>query len=218
MKNEYGKVEAMLFFSASFSVLLLSVRIIYYMQFSYLFYPWNFFLAAVPLLISRRLLVEDNLKLRSAVMIFCWFIFFPNASYIITDILHFMERPPVPKWFDLLLVTSAAWNGLILGIVSLLQVEDFLSRHFRLIQVRVFVAASLIASAFGIYLGRFLRFNSWNIITKPGDLAYALSDRFLNPFDHPRTWGFTVLFGIFLSIIYFTVRQLPKREIRSEAS
>jgi uncharacterized membrane protein len=166
----------------------------------------------MPLLISRRLLGENKFKLKAFVLLLCWLIFFPNAAYLVTDIFHFIERPPVPKWFDLLIVTSAAWNGLMLSVVSMMQIEEFLLKHVTAVKVKVFVSISLVASAFGIYLGRFLRFNSWDIITDPLDLVYALSDRVINPFDHPRTWGFTIIFGMFLSIIYSTLKQLPRTE------
>jgi uncharacterized membrane protein len=116
-----------------------------------------------------------------------------------------------------LLVTSAAWNGLILGIVSLMHIEEFLLRHFLAKPVRIFVMISLAACSFGIYLGRFLRFNSWDIITHPEIIIKAIGVRIIYPFEHVRTWGFTVLFAVFISIIYYTLRQLPALQLKQKA-
>jgi uncharacterized membrane protein len=208
MKNKYSKIEVMLLFSVMFSLLLLFVRVIFSQKPMYIFFGWNFILATVPLVISRRILRCNDINAKTVLLLVCWLLFFPNAPYIITDILHFAERPPVPKWFDMMLVTSAAWNGLMLGIVSLMQVEEFLLKHFRERTVRGLVLLSLTASAFGIYLGRFMRFNSWDVVTDPVSIVVALVDRVANPFNHARTWSFTLLFGMFISIIYYTVKQL----------
>src|SRR6202008_1566925 len=92
---------------------------------------WNTFLAAIPYFVSTQLLKLKKLNLAAWLMLAVWLAFFPNAPYIITDILHYEERPPVPFWYDVLLVISAAWNGLILGLVSLMNVEIFLHRFLK---------------------------------------------------------------------------------------
>lgn len=216
MIRSFSKAERLLFLLTAFSSVLVLIRISFSMQLIYLFYAWNFILAAVPLLISRRLMVSTNVGIKAVLLLFCWLLFFPNAAYIVTDILHFAERPPVPKWFDLLIVISSAWNGLMFTVLSLLQVETFLLRHYSRKKVTLFIVISLIASAFGIYVGRFLRFNSWDIITDAGSLFTAISERVLSPFDHRRTWGFTLLFGTFISLVYFTVRELKGIQLLEE--
>jgi uncharacterized membrane protein len=208
MKNRFIEVEKMMVFSIIFTVILLIVRVVVCMQGMYLFLVWNFFLAAVPWLISRAILKGSSINLKTVCLLFCWLIFFPNAAYTITDIFHFKERPPIPFWFDLLVFVSAAWYGLIIGMVSLLQVEDFLLQHFKKRVVNFMVALSLILSAFGIYLGRYLRFNSWEVLTHPASLISQLLSRCINPLQHPRTWGFTILFGCMLLIIHYTVKKL----------
>jgi uncharacterized membrane protein len=174
----------------------------------YLFLAWNMFLAGVPLVISRALVKQTAINVRALCFLLSWITFFPNAPYIITDVFHLIQRPAVPKWFDLLILVSAAWNGLTMGLVSLMQVEKFLLKHLKKTTVNLFVFISLITSAFGVYLGRFLRFNSWDVLTNPGSLLHKVLCRFINPLEHPRTWGFTVLFGGMLLIIHYTVRKL----------
>jgi uncharacterized membrane protein len=208
MKRKWTGINTMIFLSVSFTMVLLAVRIIRTAQLNYIFFAWNLFLAIIPFVISSKLLKQDSMKFKSIVMLLCWLLFFPNAPYIITDIFHFKERPPMALWYDLLLVTSAAWNGLIIGIISLLQVEKFLHRHIQKRWVHVMVVCCLLLCSFGIYLGRFLRFNSWDIITDPLDLYHSISYRLFNPFSNVRTWSFTMLFGGMLWLIYFTIKKL----------
>jgi uncharacterized membrane protein len=97
-----------------------------------------------------------------------------------------------------------------MGVVSLMHVEKFLLRHLKKLTVNLIVFLSLITSAFGVYLGRFLRFNSWDVLTNPGSLVNEVLSRFIDPLQHPRTWGFTVLFGCMLSVIHYTVKRLAE--------
>ncbi len=206
--KSWNEVVNMLALSIGFTLLLLLARIILTGHLYYIFYVWNLFLAVIPVIVSRSLFVQEKLNAKAVLKLLCWLLFLPNAPYIITDIFHFKERVPVPKWADLLLVTSAAWNGLILGIVSLLQVETFLLRHFAKPKVNVVISFTLLLSAFGIYLGRFLRFNSWDVFTKPGVIAHAIQYRVFYPMDNARTWGFTILFGGMLWLSYYTIKGL----------
>ena len=70
----------------------------------------------------------------------------------------------------------------------------------------------MFAGSFGIYIGRYLRWNSWDILTSPFQLLYDIGDRFVNPFAHPRTWGMTLLMGVFLNILYFSFRLIRRRK------
>lgn len=142
-------------------------------------------------------------------MLFWWILFLPNAHYIITDIFHFYPRAGVPVWFDLLLVTSAAWNGLMLGIVSLLQVEQFLRLHITAFKVNVSMFAIILSCAYGIYVGRFLRFNSWDVLTNTNALVHQLGCSFIYPTHHTGIWAFTVFFGALLWLVYYTIKKLP---------
>jgi uncharacterized membrane protein len=117
---------------------------------------------------------------------------------------------PVPYWYDLLLVISGAWNGLILGMVSLMNVEIFLRRFLKPGWVKLAVVASLFLGSYGVFIGRFLRFNSWNVITDPRILVYTSAHHVLLPRNYPKLWVFTILFTVFLGIIYYTLQYLPR--------
>lgn len=208
--KKLSTIEKMLIASIAFTLLLLAVRIVVAQQLMYVFYIWNLFLATVPLLLSRRLLRQQALTIKSFFLLAGWLLFFPNAPYIITDIFHYESRPPLPMWFDLLLVINAAWCGIMLGLVSLLQVEQFLAKHLKSFWVNCCIAGSLLLCGYGIYIGRFLRFNSWDIITNPGALVSTSLHRVFNPFDYKSTWGFTLLFGISLCLFYYTIKAFNK--------
>ncbi len=213
MIHRWKNVENKLLLSVGFTLFLIALRIVYWKEVIFLFYVWNLLLAVIPILISRSLFRFDKLSYKVMPLLVLWLLFLPNAPYIITDIFHFFERPPVPKWFDLLLVTSAAWNGLLLGIVSLLQVEEFLSRQVSPLKLKMIMTTSIIACAFGIYLGRFSRFNSWDIITNPNKLSRHIGKTILFPQDSIKTWAFTLLFGSMLWLVYSTLKKIHEQRL-----
>ncbi|PSL21477.1 DUF1361 domain-containing protein [Chitinophaga ginsengisoli] len=208
MLKKISSLERMLLVSVSFTMLLLFTRFVYTKELAYCFYVWNTFLAVLPLLFSRFLIRLNRFNLRAILLLGCWLAFFPNAPYMITDLFHYTEKPPVPKWFDLLLVTSAAWNGLLLGIVSLMQIEQFLARYLKERWVKITVMISFMLCGYGVYVGRYLRFNSWDAVTEPQKLLYTFSLHILRPQEHIMMWAFTFLFGTMFGITYFTLKQL----------
>jgi uncharacterized membrane protein len=210
MNLKISVTSRMLLLSVGFSMSLLLVRFLYSQTLDYRFYGWNTFLAAIPYLVSTQLVKLRKMKIAAIALLCTWLLFFPNAPYLLTDILHYEERPPVPFWYDLLLVISATWNGLILGIVSLMNVELFLSRHVKPFWVTTTIFISLLLCSYGIFLGRFLRLNSWDILRDPAYLAYTSAHHVLLPQRYPKLWVFTILFAVLLSIIYFTFKNLPK--------
>jgi uncharacterized membrane protein len=213
-----SSTEKMLAVSMAFTMVLLAFRIIYSGSLSYIFYVWNLFLAVVPLLMSRKLQTREALNGKTFLILFAWIIFLPNAPYVVTDIFHYRERWPVPKWYDLLLVTSATWNGLMAGFFSMMQVERFLLNLLNKKQVQRCMFLVLLLCGYGIYIGRYLRFNSWDIIADPFQLITNLSQHFLLPHEYLPVWKFTLLFSIMLGIIYYTLKQFQWREDNRQAT
>jgi len=205
MIKKISPLEKMLLVSILFNMLLLFVRFYYTKELTYGFYVWNTFLAILPLLFSRALLRLNRINLKATVLVVCWLVFFPNAPYMITDIFHYANMPPVPQWYDLLLVTTAAWNGLLLGILSLMQVEQFLSRHLHANWVKLTVITSFMLCGYGVCIGRYLRFNSWDAVVSPKMLVYTFATHFFQPQQHLMIWAFTLLFGTMFGIIYYTL-------------
>ncbi len=218
MKNKITATNKMFVLSVAFTMLLLTTRIVLTHSLTYIFFVWNIFLAITPLVLSSHLLKQKKLGIKSIIIIFGWLFFYPNAPYIITDFFHYVERPPIPYWFDLLICISAVWNGLIIGLISLIQVEQFLSRHLKPTVVKSIVLTSFLLCGYGIYIGRFLRFNSWNIITDIDGLFDASFQRIIHPFHHTTTWGFTILFAAMMAVFYYTIKSIAQTFISKKSA
>jgi len=188
-----------------FTIFLLLTRIILSGHLTYAFLAWNLFLAWIPFAISQKLTGVNN-RWKILLLFSAWLLFLPNAPYIITDFLHLKQRTPIPYWFDILLLFSAALNGLLLGFISLLTVDRFLANRYGNRISAALILCSFFLCSFGIYMGRYLRWNSWDIITNPGDIAIDILARVFNPFDHFGTWSVTFLFGSFFYVMYYSIK------------
>ncbi len=170
-----------------------------YTKFAFL--AWNLFLAAIPLGFAVILSKVERWRL-AAPLISGWLLFFPNAPYVLTDLLHLRQRTGIPIWYDLLMLLSFALVSLWMGFQSLQLVQVWISRKSSSYMAWSFVAVSLFLSGFGIYLGRFLRWNSWDIVSNPVSLLTDIWDRLADPLAHGRTWGVTLGFGGLLFVAY----------------
>jgi uncharacterized membrane protein len=188
---------------------LLMIRVARSGSYSYVFLTWNLFLAAIPFLAAAVLEILDKrgrLRPMQWLAFIVWLLFLPNAPYIITDLIHLKTRLPIPLWYDVLLLISSAGTGLLLGYASVLMVQRIIERHFNRIAGWFVAMFTLLLSAYGIYLGRFLRFNSWEAFTDPMPLFSDMASHLMNPRQHPRTLAVTVLFGVALTLGYIAMR------------
>ena len=211
--NNRLSVTVILALSCLLSVSLEGFRVYYSGFNSYFFLIWNLFLAIIPYTISTLFLLyykKVNSFLLLGLIIFSWLLLFPNAPYIVTDFFHLEPKAKIPYWFDLGLILSFAWNGLILGFISLYDMQTALGRKFGVIKGWIFSIISLVLASFGIYLGRFERFNSWDIITNPVSLFIDIADRLIHPFAHLGTMLMTLLFSAILIFGYITLVSLFK--------
>ncbi|MBQ6726746.1 MAG: DUF1361 domain-containing protein [Bacteroidales bacterium] len=125
---------------------------------------------------------------------------------------HLRLNSSMPVWFDLTLILSFAWTGLLFGFLSLWDIESVLRKYLKNGWVTAISVFLLFLGSFGIYIGRYLRWNSWDIMTSPFQLMYDIGDRLVNPFSHPRTWGMTLFMGLFLNILYFSFKMSRERK------
>lgn len=202
--------EKLLALFIAFIVVLISIRIAYSGTRMYVFLLWNIFLAGIPLLITKYLC--DNkvrTKWKQFFLLSIWLLFFPNALYIITDLVHLQRTSIVPKWFDVILVFSSAIIGLLMAFASLLKVEQFLDRQFSKKKVTFLITLFLFLGSFGVYLGRFLRWNSWNVVDEPFSLLSSILQRFVFPFEHLHTWSITFILTAVFYLLYLSIKKLP---------
>ncbi len=112
-------------------------------------------------------------------------------------------------WFDAILIFSAAINGLTMAYISLQIVESLLRLKFNIQKTNLILFGCLFLGSLGVYIGRFLRWNSWDILANPFRLTYQVGEHIFNPVQHPRTLGMTIILTLFFSIFYFTIKKLP---------
>lgn len=184
-----------------FSVLLIVARVLYTSEFMFSFLLWNIILALVPLFMSVKALNADT-SIKRLVFSCLWLLFFPNSMYIITDLFHLKQRDEIPLWYDLILLFSSAMNGLIYGLLSLSNMEKIIARLNNNILRNLLVFCIMLLCGYGIYLGRFERWNSWDIITQPYSLADSIVSHIRHPFANRDVWMLSFSFGIWMYLLY----------------
>jgi uncharacterized membrane protein len=188
---------------SAYAIAVLAFRMAWTGKLTYIFLLWNLFLAWVPyglsLLVVNRKALAGWLVLP---VLGAWLLFLPNAPYILTDLVHLKARHGVPFWFDLMLILSFAFTGLLLGWISLLNVQQRAMQWIRPAYTWLLVAATSLACGFGIYLGRVLRYNSWDILSDPRGLLEDVAAPLLHPRAHAGTIGTTLAFAGFLFLGY----------------
>ena len=189
------------------SVALFRVRVRMSGTTDYDFLLWNLFLAWLPLGMSYMASSVVNkrrfIALVLTLAVILWLLFFPNAPYIVTDLFHLRHpRANVPIWFDTLLINWFAWTGVLLGVFSLFIMHDIVRKAFGRITGWVFVLIVGTLSSVGIYIGRFLRWNSWDIILHP----YLRLREFFYYATHPSLQSimFISVFSALFIFIYIT--------------
>ena len=190
------------------SLILFRVRTHLSGSLDYAFLIWNIFLAWIPLGLAITATTfawkQKQLVLVIPIAAILWLLFFPNAPYILTDLQHLgFPKPEVPLWFDVLMLIWFSWTGLLLGVVSLFLMQDLVRREFGRMAGWVFVCAVGVLSSLGIYIGRFLRWNSWDLLLHPLERM----NEFMYYVIHPsmRSILFISIFSSFFIFFYITI-------------
>jgi uncharacterized membrane protein len=162
---------------------------------------WNLVLAWVPLVLAlvvydraRRGARGPSLVVPAAV----WLAFLPNAPYLLTDFMLLRDIHGMPVWFDVALLTTFAWTGLLLGFVSVYLVQRATGRLLGSAAGWSTAVAALGLSGLGIYLGRYLRWNSWDLLVQPGSVAGDVLEQLASP----RLVGMSLVMATFLVVAY----------------
>jgi uncharacterized membrane protein len=182
-------------------------RMLYSGSIRFIFLFWNLFLAWIPFRISLYVShIKTEKKLPVGLLLAGWLLFFPNALYIVTDLIHLEARTNVPLWYDAILLFTSAIAGLLMAFASLYKVEQYFYKKIGYTLTNPLIYFFLFLGSFGVYLGRFLRLNSWDILTNPVELVREISLRLFYPFEYYRTWIITLFFTFLFSLLYISIK------------
>jgi len=184
-----------------FAVSLVFLRFVLSGNLHYANLVWNLVLAWVPLALA--LVVYDRVRRGVGgpllvVPLALWFVFLPNAPYLVTDFILLRDIQDMPIWFDVTLLTTFAWTGLMLGFVSLYLVQEVAKRLAGAFAGWLVVVGALAASSVGIYLGRYLRWNSWDLLLQPATVLRDTAARL----ESPQLIGMSLVTTAFLMVAY----------------
>src|SRR6185503_8094275 len=204
---------------------LVAARVAYSDSPRHLGLVWNLFLAWIPFILAyvahavswRRIW----LYLVIPVVAFLWLIFFPNAPYMLTDLQDLARvSTSAPLWYDVIIVVWCSWTAMLLGIVSLYLMQNIVLRTFGRFIAWVFVFVNSVLSSFGIYIGHFVRLNSWDILQNPAETAMDILGVIIDP--SRRLAAFTLSYTFFFMFVYLLLysfsHMLREQEIQAQES
>ena len=200
--------------ASAIACFLLGARILLTGSWRQLYLPWNLFLAWLPLLFAwlatRENAASAGGRWRFRLKALAWLLFFPNAPYILTDLWHLPPNFQGRFWVDLVLILLFALTGLVLGFLSLYVMHVLVARRFGWVRGWLFAVAAAGLGGIGICLGRFLRWNSWDVLLHPGGLLADLGWRGLQLAQAPRLLVIPALFAMLLFVAYVLLYALTR--------
>jgi uncharacterized membrane protein len=208
LRNAYVRLVASLVAASALCLLTLELRIHRTGDDFYNFLVLNLLLAWLPLAFGAAAYVvaRRRVTLTSIVFLVLWLLFFPNAPYVLTDFIHLgRDSGRAPLWYDALMLSSFAWTALVIGFVSVYFVQVLIQRFFGAVWSWLVVVLAFLLASFGVYLGRFVRFNSWDALLRPRRVAHVAAKQLENPFHHPRLVGTLIVLTAFLLVGYSVV-------------
>ena len=210
MRKEMLPVLFALLLASLLGTALVAARWIYSGSPAYLFLLWNLFLAWLPLLAALPAPVLRRFPPLLVGAGAIWLLFLPNAPYLLTDLMHLGRWGAVPFWYDLLLLLVFALTGLLLGFVSLdimhTQVSEILGR----VAGWFFAITALTLSSLGVYIGRFLRWNSWDALLQPSGVVADLLALLRQPWAHRQAYVFSIGLAAVLVCAYIVLNLTPR--------
>ena len=164
--------------------------------YSYIYMNWNLFLGLLPLLFAALFSKKIGGRYLGYLWFALWIGFLPNAPYMITDLIHIADVGPKNiLWMDSIMLFGFAW----IGMISWLQSVTIM---YRKLSFRSFIPVVSLLTAIGLYLGRYIRFNTWDALTQPLEVLRTVFDVFLHPLNHDPFLLFTLVFWVFLMLSY----------------
>ena len=181
-----------------FSILLILLRVKLTHDTYLLFLIWNLFLGYIPYFLSSETKNTVPGTYKFYLLLLAWLLFLPNSFYLLTDFVHLHHKSDLQYLFDVFLLACFSIAGFYAGISSMLHIHGLLEMKYSTKKSRYWMIALCYLSSFGVFLGRILRFNSWDIVSNP----IKLFSNILNSLQRFHTYEFVLLFGTFILIVY----------------
>lgn len=197
-----------------FMTAMYCIRVIYTNEAYYGFLLWNLFLAWLPLVFAiwaHRNYLRGGKAISIMMPAFFWLLFFPNAPYIITDLIHMRSRPGVPSWYDAMMVFGFAFTGFLIGLSSLYLIHRMLQQVLTAWKSWLLILGLMVMSGYGIYIGRVLRWNSWDLFLAPAPLINDVQHTIFTPASLAMTLLFSVLMGITYPFLFYFAQSDQKK-------
>jgi uncharacterized membrane protein len=209
-----------LFAGSLFCVALVVVRNVHTGDANFRYLVWNLFLAWIPFALAVS--VYDRWRRRGGGVVLValgglWLLFFPNAPYIATDFVHLQRDPLAPFWYDAITIAAFAWMGVLLGFASLYLMQTVVRQWRGPVVGWIFALGAIALGSLGIYLGRFLRLNSWDALEHPSVIPRIAHAVARDPFAYQEAIAVTVLFSLALSLAYFLLYNFAALRLELDA-
>jgi uncharacterized membrane protein len=192
-----------LFSLSVFGCVMIVVRWIFTGDPEFLFLIWNLFLSWIPLGVSAIMSYRYSSRTGGRKLValvplgIVWLLFYPNAPYMITDFIHFRNNYTFLIWYDLVIYSIFIWTSFLLGFVSIYLVNRIVEKETNKITGWLFTLFILFLSSYGIYLGRFIRWNSWDLLLNPLALLQSILGNI-----HLQSLVFSLIYGMLLTLMY----------------
>ncbi|MCW3076984.1 MAG: putative rane protein [Bacteroidetes bacterium] len=197
-----------------FCITMVVVRFLRTGEYSYFFLIWNLLLAWLPLLFIRLIKNSDPL-MKKLILIALSVLFLPNAPYILTDLFHLQQNLAVPQWFDLILILSFGFSGMFYFILALDLILHYIHSSLPFL-IKIAKLLLFILTSYGIYLGRYLRFNSWDIFSNPMYVAGGIYHSVFDLAQLKIAISVTVTFTVFLYLLYEIYLSFKRQNLTSD--
>ncbi|BBX46123.1 DUF1361 domain-containing protein [Mycobacterium cookii] len=169
------------------------------------FFVWNLVLAAIPVAFAAGIAVAGR-RIWLIPLGLGWLAFLPNAPYLVTDVVHLSNSTGL--WRHVMQYGVAAWTGVILGAVSVHLVHERIEREFGAVTGWIAVVFSVGLCAIGVVIGRFQRWNSWDLVTQPGAVAATTLNWARSPLAYVQSTGVALAVGAFFGLAYLAIWSL----------
>jgi uncharacterized membrane protein len=213
-QNDYFRIIYALSISTLASILLLLIGAGKAHSSYYLFLIYNMGLAYIaPLLalwLVDRLKTTAWLSFGNVVLSLLWLGFLPNSFYMVTDLIHAQASIGYDLLFNIVVIMLCIFNSLVAAYISLYLVHWALLKRFYYRNVHIVIGLVILLCSFAIYLGRYLRWNSWDVIVNPFGLLFDVSDSITSPSTHPEVLTTTLSFFVLLTSMYIVIWQIAR--------